>query len=30
MRGITEIVTAFQLKRVKDEFGSGGAPLPAT
>ena len=28
MRGITEIVTAFQLKRVKDEFGSGGAPLP--
>ena len=31
MRGITEIVTAFQLKRVKDELGpSGSAPLPAT
>jgi uncharacterized membrane protein HdeD (DUF308 family) len=31
MRGINEIVTAFELKHVKDELGpGGGAPLPAT
>ena len=30
MHGINQIVTAFELKRVRDEFGTGGPALPAT
>ena len=30
MHGINQIVTAFELKRVRDEFGTGRPALPAT